>query len=466
MTLQLPPDFSGPVEIGRGRFGVVYRVRQDGIGRWIALKSLPASARKEAEAEARSMASIGLSVLPTIHGVLIHKRRVFVAEEWLQGPSLADILELGPLEETPFEWAAAICEGLASLHAAGLSHGDLKPANILCTIDGRIRLVDLGFAHHRDSHAKIHAGTPAYLAPELGSDGLTDPHAADLWALGIVLHELLCGVRPSAQEIQRGLPRLRKDQTAEWAELVAPLLASTPSQRPSARDVAGRIRMLQANGSPSPRHLELAKRLFAQKMAASLHRAALIAMKASKPEQAFAFLSEALEHDCDHAPSIELLPRIDFAPPSRNRMKLGISLGLALSVGLVSLFLLTRNKPSPNGSRIAPVLTREDSGIRLESAPTLPPSQDYDLPLRDDSHAGERSLGSVVLEGFPAGSRLQAGDTRASLTGAATQRLSLPIGRQRIDITHEGKLLHSEFHELVAFQTLVLRPDRAGKDSQ
>lgn len=464
MTVRLPPFFSEPVEIGRGRFGVVYRVRQQGVGRWIALKSLPASAREEAEAEARHLATLELPVLPAVYGVHAHRGRIFVAEEWLQGPSLASVLEHGLGEELGLDRAGAVSQALACLHDAGLAHGDFKPANILCTVDGRIRLVDLGFARRSAVGGAVAGGTPAYLAPELQSGEACDPVQADLWSLGVVLHELLTGTRPSPQDLSKGFPRLdRCGLPHGGVGLVKALLASDPALRPPAREVA---LGLAVSGEASGAVQQLCARLFAREMADRLHEAGKSAL-VRDPERAFAMLSEALEHDPDHVPSLELLPHIHMGPAKSRKLAWMAAAGLAIAA-LVAAVLVLSGRGSGGAGRPDPLVVlaqqQERDGMRVAMAPQVGGGGGNALPLREIP-AREEGQGVVRFEGFPVGSRLRLGEVLDSLSDSMPELRRLRAGRIRIQVEKAGKILHLGYHEILDFQTLVIRPDGVGKDA-
>lgn len=462
MTLHLPPFFSEPVEIGRGRFGVVYRVRQQGVGRWIALKSLPLSARQEAEAEARHLASMDLAVLPAVHGVHAYRGRIFVAEEWLQGPSLASVLEHGLGEELGLDRAGAVSQALASLHEAGLAHGDFKPANILCTVDGRVRLVDLGFARRDSTGSALAGGSPAYLAPELQSGAACDPIRADLWSLGVVLHELLTGTRPSAQDVAKDFPRLdRCGLKPDGAGLVKALLSQDPALRPTARAVAQGLGGAE-DGSGAVR--QLCMRLFAREMADRLHAAGK-AVLVRDPERAFAMLSEALEHDPDHVPSLELLPHISLEPRRHRRTAWLVAAGLAVVLA-VGLWMSGRVAGGMKGPDPLEVLARQarNEAMRVEAARLGEGAAPGNaLPLRE-APGNELGQGIVRFEGFPVGSRVRLGERLDSLSDSGALLRRLRAGRIRIQVEKAGKVLHAGYHEILDFQTLVIRPDGVGKD--
>ena len=96
-----------------------------------------------------------------------------------------------------------ICRGLDFAHKMGVVHRDVKPANIRLTRDGTVKILDFGIARLRGSEATdpnltqagMVLGTPSYLSPELVQGAKVDPHA-DMWAVGVILYEMLAGRRP------------------------------------------------------------------------------------------------------------------------------------------------------------------------------------------------------------------------------------------------------------------------------
>ncbi|ULR48050.1 serine/threonine-protein kinase [Streptomyces deccanensis] len=161
----------------------------------------------------------------------------------------------GPTEREKSRLLAEICEGLAHLHGIGWVHGDLKPDNVLIMADGSVRLSDFGLAAELDSTHGTHGYTPPlgtldYLPPErwrapLGERGVQVRPGDDIWALGIMIHQLFAdgtspfpGATPTArgaaaQEYAQGRAPLRLDNALPplWRELAAGCLAPTRAER-------------------------------------------------------------------------------------------------------------------------------------------------------------------------------------------------------------------------------------------
>ncbi|WP_236245410.1 serine/threonine-protein kinase [Streptomyces sp. CC210A] len=169
-----------------------------------------------------------------------------------EAASLADVLPHERTEEAAARLLAEVCEGLAQLHSMGWVHGDLKPGNVLVTRDGSARLSDFGLAVHLDGTHGYTApvGTPDCLPPErwrapLAERGIRVRPTADVWAFGILVHQMFTGgaspfpgATPGAraaavQEYAEGRAALRLDPAVPpfWRELAADCLAPTHEAR-------------------------------------------------------------------------------------------------------------------------------------------------------------------------------------------------------------------------------------------
>jgi serine/threonine protein kinase len=191
--------------IGTGAHSRVARGFDPLIGRHVAIKLFsPSLARGEARErflrEARVVGQISHPSIVALHdmGIEESSSTPYLVMDLVEGQSLEQILAKGSL---PFpracSWSAEVAMALAVAHRKGIIHGDVKPANILIAADGRVKLTDFGMARLA-SHDTLSApllGTPAYWCPEQILGKAQDARS-DLFSLGVVLYEMLTGLRP------------------------------------------------------------------------------------------------------------------------------------------------------------------------------------------------------------------------------------------------------------------------------
>jgi serine/threonine protein kinase len=232
--------------IGAGGMGVVYAALDDRLNRQVAIKVLPSEVARDDdrlrrfEKEAQTIGSLNHPNLVTLHDVGEHDGVPYLVTELLDGGSLRAKLAAGPL---PYREAVRItrdvASGLAAAHGAGVIHRDIKPDNIYVTATGRVKILDFGIAKlRRDADGKpvegdaatvtatgtgVVIGTPGYMAPEQLRGGTIDART-DIFALGVVLYEMLAGARPFASE------NSIEEQYAILKNEPKPLPASTPAQ--------------------------------------------------------------------------------------------------------------------------------------------------------------------------------------------------------------------------------------------
>ncbi len=209
-TLAVGETVGGSYQIlgmaGAGGMGVVYRARDLKLERIVALKFLPpeldASEHDKARflREARTASSLDHANIGVIHGIEeTADGRTFIVMAFYEGSSLADELRRNAI--TPHravEIAIEIACGLAEAHARNVVHRDIKPSNIMLTSSGSVRIVDFGLAHVMSARTASQSGitgTYSYMSPEQASEGAIDPRT-DIWALGVVLAEMLTGRNP------------------------------------------------------------------------------------------------------------------------------------------------------------------------------------------------------------------------------------------------------------------------------
>ncbi|MEV6795006.1 protein kinase [Streptomyces sp. NPDC051320] len=271
--------------LGQGGMGQVWTAYDKRLDRRVAVKLLrPDRVAGSADAEelrrrfvreCRVTAQVDHPGLVTVHDAGSDHEDLYLVMQHVEGADLADHLA----EHPPYPWpwavsvAAQLCAVLSAVHAVPIVHRDLKPRNVMVRPDGTVTVLDLGVASVLDTetdttrltHTGTPIGSPAYMAPEQAMGGAVGPYT-DLYALGVVLHELLSGDVPFAGSTALGvlhrhlyeppLPvrRARPEVPPQLENLVLRLLAKDPQHRPaSAQEVYEHlIPLLPARGSGQP----------------------------------------------------------------------------------------------------------------------------------------------------------------------------------------------------------------------
>jgi Tol biopolymer transport system component/predicted Ser/Thr protein kinase len=280
-----PYQVVGP--IGAGGMGEVYRARDTRLDRTVALKILPAAfssdpeLRARFEREARAIAALSHPHICTVHDVGRHDGTDYIVMELIEGRSLADRLEAGPLPiAEALRYASEIADALDSAHRAGIVHRDLKPANVMVTKTG-VKLVDFGLAKATsplvDMGQSVMPTTPAnltvqgtilgtlqYMAPEQIEGAVVDARS-DIFAFGAVLYEMVTGRKaftgksPASvmgavlKEQPPAIGSLQPLAPRGLERIVTTCLAKDPDDRwQTARDLARELRWVRdASGSDS-----------------------------------------------------------------------------------------------------------------------------------------------------------------------------------------------------------------------
>jgi len=266
--------------LGRGGMGEVYRADDLKLGQAVALKFLPAVVERDPERLQRFLNEVKIARqishpnVCRVYDVGEVDGHHYLSMEYVDGEDLASLLRrIGRLPgDKAIQIARQLCAGLAAAHDKGVLHRDLKPANVMLDGEGRVRITDFGLAAivGEVAGADIHAGTPAYMAPEQIA-GKEVSVASDLFSLGIVLFELFTGKPVFKADSQAELSRLHQSNRTAPTSLVPDLdpavervilrcLARHPAERPkSALAVAAALpggdplaAALAAGETPSP----------------------------------------------------------------------------------------------------------------------------------------------------------------------------------------------------------------------
>jgi tetratricopeptide (TPR) repeat protein/tRNA A-37 threonylcarbamoyl transferase component Bud32 len=263
-------------EISRGGMGVVYKARQRGLNRIVALKMILAGEFASSEElarfrrEAEAAAALQHPNIVQIYEVGVHEDRPFFSLEYVDGGNLGQRLAKAPL---PARQAAQLVETLARAvhyaHERGIIHRDIKPANVLLTSDGTPKITDFGLAKQlmdpagEQTKSGAVLGTPSYMAPEQaeGKSERIGP-AVDIYALGAILYEVLTGRPPfrastpletlDQVRLQEPVPprKLQPKNPADLENICLKCLQKEPGRRyASALDLADDLRRFLA-GEP------------------------------------------------------------------------------------------------------------------------------------------------------------------------------------------------------------------------
>jgi tetratricopeptide (TPR) repeat protein/tRNA A-37 threonylcarbamoyl transferase component Bud32 len=242
-------------QVGAGGMGVVYKARDPRLERFVALKFLPTSLSADPELklrflqEAKTIASLDHPNLCTILEVVEPEAgQLVIVMPYYEGETLKQKVSRGPLPVPEvLDYAIQVTDGLVHAHAAGVVHRDIKPANIVVTPGGRVRILDFGIAKVARANTDFTRtgailGTLSYMSPEQACGDPVD-RRTDLWAVGVVLYEMLTSRPPFAADSMEALfyaiqwrkparlASLRPEVPAALEALVHRLLEKEPARR-------------------------------------------------------------------------------------------------------------------------------------------------------------------------------------------------------------------------------------------
>ena len=254
-------------KLGEGGMGVVYKAEDTKLERTVALKFLAAHLLNDEEAKARFLreakAAAGLDHpnICTVHEIAEVDGKTFLAMAFLKGKTLEDPIAGGPLSlKDALDIARQVADGLEAAHEAAIVHRDIKPANIMVDAKGRATIMDFGLAHLTEASRLTKTdqtmGTVAYMSPEQ-AQGMEVDNRSDVWALGVVLYEMVCGQRPFQGQYDQALlyeivhqepeplTGVRAGVPMELEFIVGKCLAKDRNDRPSsAEEIARDLRTL------------------------------------------------------------------------------------------------------------------------------------------------------------------------------------------------------------------------------
>ncbi len=256
--MQLLGKYEIITEIGRGAMGAVYKARDPLIDRLVALKTITGGPSAQSNLldrfyqEARSAGALQHPNIVTIYELGHEKNTPFIAMEYLEGDSLDRIIEQKPVLPLSVKlgYIVRVCDALAYAHQHNVVHRDVKPANIMVTKEGVVKVVDFGIARLTDmsmTQPNMMIGSRAYMSPQLYKGERADARS-DIWAVGVSLYELLAFKRPFTGESEaelmfhiiyekpEDLMELSPECTEELAAIVSKMLEKKSEDRYQSMD--------------------------------------------------------------------------------------------------------------------------------------------------------------------------------------------------------------------------------------
>ncbi|UCG52289.1 MAG: protein kinase [Candidatus Latescibacterota bacterium] len=260
-------------KLGEGGMGVVYKAVDTTLDRPVALKFLPPELTRDPDAkrrfvhEAKAASALQHHNICTIHEIgETDDGRMFISMDCYEGETLKTRIARGPLPvHEAIDVVSQVTEGLAKAHEAGMVHRDMKPANVVITSDGVVKILDFGLAklagQTKVTKTGTTVGTVAYMSPEQASGKDVD-YRSDVFSLGAVLYEMLAGEPPFKGDHEAAvlygimhndpepLARYRSDVTEDLQRIVRRALRKEPEGRyQNASEIAADLRLYRKRDS-------------------------------------------------------------------------------------------------------------------------------------------------------------------------------------------------------------------------
>ncbi|PWN92518.1 kinase-like protein, partial [Acaromyces ingoldii] len=246
--------------VGRGAYGAVYRGVHNSSGAVVALKVVNLDTPDDDVSDIQREVALLSQLRETEQrnvvrywGCWLKGAELWIVMDFAEGGSVRTLMNAGPIQE---KYACVIVReslvALAYLHKSGIIHRDIKAANILLTVTGKVLLCDFGVAASlaNSSSAKrtTFVGTPYWMAPEVITQGKSYDQGADIWSLGITIYEMVTGNPPLADQEQMRVimlipknkpPRLPAEGSFSqpMRDFVAACLNEEPNERPNAEEL-------------------------------------------------------------------------------------------------------------------------------------------------------------------------------------------------------------------------------------
>jgi serine/threonine-protein kinase len=334
--------------------GVVYEAFQEGLDRPVAVKALDTKLTRSKEIverfrrEGRAYARLRHEAIVQVHDIVEKEDGLYLVTEFVDGADLARIVAQGGAlpPECVALIGARVAEALDYVHFNRLLHRDVKPANLMVSRDGEVKLMDFGIAKGEEDSSLTRAGmlvgSPSYMAPEvLAGEAQSEEQekASDVWALGVSLYELLTGEKPfrgkNAEDlfanIQRGRYLRVRALAPHTPRRLARAVERCLSRRPGARGSAGQVaRTLDG----------IAAKLVSRKVHPRARLVALLANRGFVTEQiALAKLDASTLAATRVADSRGTATKAEFPVRRRRRASVAVAMLLAAAAGLFVYFV-------------------------------------------------------------------------------------------------------------------------------
>jgi serine/threonine-protein kinase len=258
--------------LGEGGFGEVYAAWDRTLQRSVAIKRIRNAEGIEGAdgpmREARIGASLRHAAFVKVHAIEEDGPSQSIVMELVPGQTIRQAIAHAPVDRpTALDWVAQVADAMHDAHQSGLVHGDLKPSNLMVEPSGRVRILDFGLSLRHDALVTRSValaepmGTIAYMAPER-LQGVPADARSDMYALGVILYELVCGNRPYSGLNGLALAAAHmQSNSANWpypdsvsaplVSLICTMTARQPQQRPANMAQIRQRLLLPAAGAPA-----------------------------------------------------------------------------------------------------------------------------------------------------------------------------------------------------------------------